>query len=182
MHKHIGIFSSVCCLTLTVFSFDCAAEGLTVKNGWVRMPPPVSDSAAAYLELHNETSADVYLTAITSDDADMVMLHQTQHDQHLTSMVEISNMLIPANSDVNLLPGKHHIMLSGLHRTFSANEQIFIQLHFSDGSTQQAMLEVRDPRIQTSVDDSGTLKVRDVTSTLPAMHDHMQHMHMGDSR
>ena len=178
MHRHIALFSSVCLITLTAYSTQCNAGELTVNNGWIRMPPPVSDSAAAYLELQNKTTADVHLTAITCDAADMVMLHQTQRNQNKTTMVELNNMLIPAESEVKLTPGDQHIMLSGLHHPLRANDEIYIQLHFSDGSTQQALLEVRDIRTQVTVQESGVLHMRSVRAQKPGEQTaHMEHMH-----
>ena len=135
------------------------ATDLVVKNAWVRMPPPVSDSAAAYLELHNTSEAAIHLTAVTTDVADMAMMHKSVQQGNIRKMQTSKHVLIPAQSSVIFEPGGSHIMLMGLHKSLHDGDEVYFKLHFSEGSTQSIILEVKDvrnmPQQESTMPESG---------------------------
>jgi len=125
---------------------DVGAAELTVEQAWLRLPPPVSDTAAAYMKIVNPTNGDVELTAITTESADIVMLHHVQLLQGVTRMLHADHVRIPAHEYFLFEPGKSHIMLMGLTHSLQAHDSVYVQLHFSDGSNKGVMLDVRDMR------------------------------------
>ena len=62
-------------LAISLFAVDAHAAGLDVHHAWVRLPPPVSDTAAVYVQLHNPAAQDVRIVGVSADVAASAMMH-----------------------------------------------------------------------------------------------------------
>lgn len=121
-------------------------DDLAITNGLIRLPPPGSQTAAAYLDIENHRNTDVCLMSITTDIAALPMIHQTIHDNGKSSMRETTQLTIPAHGSLQLQPGGMHIMLMNLEQPLLVDEDIYFNLHFSDGTTKSTVLKVKDMR------------------------------------
>jgi len=115
------------------------AADIEVLNVRVRMPPPVSDTAAAYLEVRNLDSEAHRLTGVTTDVADMTMFHGKD-------MKPLHDIQIAAGAHYIFAPGGAHIMLMGLRRELHAGDQITLKLQMADGQLLHVRAVVQDMR------------------------------------
>lgn len=131
-------------MMLTMLLGASGAQGaeLQVEQAWVRLPPPVSDTAAAYALFRNPGKHDVRIVGVSADVAVSAMLHTMAGGR----MRALKALEVPAGGEVRLAPGGMHIMLMGLKHPLAAGEQVHIDLEYTDGSHQQLQAEVRDAR------------------------------------
>jgi hypothetical protein len=129
-------------LALCLFAIDAHAAGLDVHHAWVRLPPPVSDTAAAYMQFHNPAARDVRIVGVSADVAMSAMMHSMADG----TMKALPTLTVPAGGRVAFAPGGMHIMLMGLKHPLSAGETVHIELRYADGSRQRMTAVVRDAR------------------------------------
>jgi periplasmic copper chaperone A len=129
-------------LTMLLGATGARAAELQVEQAWVRLPPPVSDTAAVYAMFRNPGKHDVRIVGVSADVAASAMLHTMAGG----SMRALKALKVPAGGEVRLAPGGMHIMLMGLKHPLTAGEKVRIDLEYADGSHQQLQAGVRDAR------------------------------------
>jgi len=132
--------------TAMVWCITPAYAGVIAEHAWVRMPPPVADTAAAYMTLRNRGDKDVAIIRVSSDVSARSEIHKVRKQGAMIRMSAIKNMTIPAHGSVTLEPGGLHLMLTGLKQELKQGQSVNLVLHFTDGSTIRAVALVRDPR------------------------------------
>jgi len=132
--------------TVVIWCINPAYAGVRVEHAWVRMPPPVADTAAVYMTLHNEGDRDVVAVHISSDVSRSAGIHMIRKQGAVMRMSVVNNMTIPAHGFVKLEPGTMHVMLTGLEQVLKQGQGVHIMLEFTDGSTIKIVAPVRDPR------------------------------------
>lgn len=133
-------------VVLMLLPFSATAAELQVKDGWVRLVPPVADTTAAYVTLVNPGDVKVTIIGVSSDVAGMAMLHTMTMQNGRMEMSELKRLDIPAHGEVALAPGGNHIMLMGLKHPLSAGESVELTLRYGDGTVQKLALQVVDAR------------------------------------
>jgi copper(I)-binding protein len=123
-----------------------AAAEITVEGAWVRMPPPVADTAAGYLTLNNSGDVGVNITAIESDAAGKPEFHSMSMHDGMMHMNRMGKVIVPAHGKLEFSPGGDHLMLKDLKRELKAGEYIILKFHTSDGYSVDVHAEVRDMR------------------------------------
>jgi len=126
-------------LALMLWANIAHACDVSMDNAWVRLPPPTSDVAAAYMRLSNDCKQSKVLQSISSPQAAMTMMH----DAHMQAM---PSLVIDAGQSVSFRPQHAHIMLMGLKDSLHQGESIILVLHWQDGSNQSTRLLVKDMR------------------------------------
>lgn len=116
------------------------ANGVTLQNGYVRLPPPGSP-AAAYFTLRN-TGIPRALVAADCDCAGMTMIHESVEQDGMVRMRHVDAAPLPAGGELVLKPGGLHVMLMRLAKPLQAGDQIALQLRFADGDTLIVTLPV----------------------------------------
>ena len=129
-------------LAISLFAVDAHAAGLDVHHAWVRLPPPVSDTAAVYVQLHNPAAQDVRIVGVSADVAASAMMHSMAGG----AMKALPALTVPAGGQGGFAPGGMHIMLMGLKHPLSAGEKVHVELRYADGSRQRMAAVVRDVR------------------------------------
>jgi len=132
--------------TTVVWCITPAYAGVIAEHAWVRMPPPVADTAAAYMTLRNEGDRDVVVDRISSDVSETSGIHRVLKQGAMMRMSTFRNMAIPAHGFVTLEPGGLHLMLTGLKRELKQGQSVNLVLYFTDGSTTRVVAPVHDPR------------------------------------
>ena len=122
----------ICWLALTAAA---RAEGLLVKDAWIRGVPPSAKSTAAFMIIQNSGTDEVVLKSAVCDIAEMVQIHTMEQVGEMMKMKELSELRVPAGSETALAPKGYHIMLIGLLRPISEGETIALSLNFADGTT-----------------------------------------------
>lgn len=123
-----------------------ASADITVEGAWVRMPPPVADTAAAYLVLNNSGDTDVNITAVEADVAGKPEFHSMSMHEGMMHMQKMDAVVVPAHGSIEFSPGGDHLMLKDLNRELKAGDHVMLKLHTSDGQAVGVHAEVRDMR------------------------------------
>jgi copper(I)-binding protein len=134
---HAGI-----CLLL---AGQCAAQ-VQVENAWVQLAPPAATVNAAYMQIHNPLSQAQTIIGARADCCAMVMLHQTRKNGDKVFMDHLEQLVIPAQSSVQLTPGGLHIMLMHATRELTLDSPVIISFDFDNGHTQDIELHVKNTR------------------------------------
>lgn len=126
--------------------FSAMAAELDLKDGWVRLMPPVADSTAAYLTLENHGNAAVTIVGVSSEAAGTAMLHGMSMKDGRMRMFELKSLEVPAHGKLALQPGGSHVMLMGLKKPLVEGQSVNLTLSYADGSSQSFGLKVVDAR------------------------------------
>ena len=155
--------SLVFLLLSIIASTVSAAAKLEIHDAWVREAPPNAEAMAAYLTLHNHSSKTYTLVSVSSPDFVQAMMHRTEQQDGMTTMLPISRVIISPNGSVSFQPGGMHLMLMKPKKHLVAGDKISLTLFFSDESSMKINLSVK----------------KDATEDDHAM-DHMEHMQHSD--
>ena len=123
-----------------------ALAEVTVERAWLRTPPQLSDTAAAYLILNNNGDADVRITSVETDIAGTAEFHSIIFLEGTVLMQKMSSPIVPAHGKLKLSAGGNHLMLKGLNRVLDTGDQVTLKLNTSDGQSVEAQAEVRGMR------------------------------------
>ena len=111
-----------------------SAGDIAVSGAYTRAMLPNAKTAGGYMSIANTgTSAD-RLTAITSQAATGVDVHQMKMNGDVMEMSPVEGGLeIPANGSVELAPSGYHLMFTGMAVPFKEGECVQIVLKFQSG-------------------------------------------------
>ena len=123
-----------------------ASNLATVKDAWIRLPPPGADIAAAYLTL--EAKRPLELSSATSPAAEAVELHSMSMKNGVMEMRHLLSLELKPGKPTTLEPGGLHLMLINLKKPLKAGAKVPIVLSFKQGKrvaetiTVQALVKV----------------------------------------
>ncbi|MDQ6990196.1 MAG: copper chaperone PCu(A)C [Mariprofundaceae bacterium] len=124
---------------IMMMSSELQACEVTVQHAWLRLPPPVSDTAAAYMQLNNHCQTTKQLKSISSPQASMVMMHHVK-------MKMMQSLVLKPQDGFTFQPKANHVMLMGLKAPIHKDTKVTLILHWQDGHQQTLQLEVKDMR------------------------------------
>lgn len=124
----------------------CATAEIVVEEAWIRLPPPVADTAAGYMTIRNHGEQDIEITGSRTSAAEQLEFHAMAMHDGMMHMQKMERVVIPAHSGISFDPGGNHLMLIGLQRVLETGEHLMITLETSDGQTIVVHAEVRDMR------------------------------------
>ena len=130
---------------LLLMPIQAAAE-IMVEEAWVRLPPPVAETAAAYMTIRNHGDQDIEITGVKAKVAERLEFHAMTMHGGMMHMQKMEKVVVPAHSGISFDPGGNHLMLIELQRVLEAGEHLMITLETSDGQTIVIRAEVRDMR------------------------------------
>ncbi len=123
------------------------ASDITVEPGaWVRLPPPVADTAVAYFTLRNPSPRDIELIGFNSTISEQAELHDTEMAHGMMKMHKLPQLRIKAGGTLRLQPGGKHLMLMRLKKPLHTGDQITIQIQRSHGDPIIVHAIVKDAR------------------------------------
>lgn len=121
---------------------EAAAEHATLEQGWAKAGDGMT---GVFGTLTNPGTEEITLERASTPAADLVELHETVMIDGEMKMRELEGgFVIPAGGTFDLEPGGNHIMLMEMGAPIVAGEQITVTLAFSDGSTSEVVVDVRD--------------------------------------
>ena len=104
---------------------------ISVDQPYARATPAGAATGAAYMTLTNKAQAADRLTAVSSDVADKLQIHEMAVVNGVMQMRQLADGLpVPAGGSVVLKPGGYHIMLIGLKKPLKAGETFPLTLTF----------------------------------------------------
>lgn len=98
-------------LALIVAACSSSDAPLVAIDVVVNAPPPGMKMSAGYLTLHNNTSAAITITRVSSPQFESVEMHETIIRDGISRMVALGEVTIPAEDSVSFKPGARHLML-----------------------------------------------------------------------
>lgn len=101
--------------------------GLVVTKAIVAEPPSM-DEASAYLVIRNDTPQEDTLVAVAADLAVRAEVHETMGEGEMRHMMAMSQLVLPARSEVRLVPGDKHVMLLQLRKKLVAGDEVTLYL------------------------------------------------------
>lgn len=106
----------------------------TVVEPWIREAPPTARVMAGYLVLSNAGDTPVTVTSISSPDFEAAEIHRTVVKEGVARMLPVTQLDIPANSQLKLEPGGLHLMLFEPQRPLLEGATVTLIIHRSNGS------------------------------------------------
>lgn len=101
-------------------------EGLRVVHAWTRATS--GDHAEVFMDIENESDAEIVLTAVSTALVDDVEIFLTLPGQD--SAVEVDELPIPAKSEMLLSPGGAFLELHGLSTKLAEGDEFEMDLTF----------------------------------------------------
>lgn len=130
----------LCLLALTFSQFALAAENVSVKDAWVRLPPPGAKVVGAYLTL--EAKQPTTFSSASSPAAKAVELHSMRMDQGVMEMRQLPSIALEAGKPIKLEPGGLHMMLIDLKKPLKAGDTVQFDLRFKQGKGKAESVRV----------------------------------------
>jgi copper(I)-binding protein len=123
------------------------AEELQVRDAWVRESAQGSPATAAYLVIRNTSAQATALRSVTTAAAGLTELHtmrMVQRDgREMMTMLQVSEVPVPAHADTELKPGGVHVMLFKLPQGLVPGGSVTLNLAFANGITKTVTAAVR---------------------------------------
>lgn len=129
-------------ILVTVFAGFAAAQDISLENGSIRQPMPGRTITAGYFTLHNATTEEQRLVAVSSPMFAKIELHQHSHQNGMMKMEQVEFIAIPAQQSVVLQPGGLHLMLFEPDAALAPGQMLPLELKFANGSTLSAEVPV----------------------------------------
>lgn len=134
-------------LGLCAFAPSAAAAEpacVSVREGWVRLPPGPMPMAAGYGQIRNDCRRAVVVVGAGSKAFGDVSLHETTLVDGVSRMRAVERLPIAAGATVDLKPGGLHLMLMQPEVALKAGAQLPLRLSLEDGRKVDGMLQVRN--------------------------------------
>ena len=128
-------------LLLIVLGSGSSYAEIVVKDGWVRLLPPMVKTTAAYMTITSSES-DTLLSA-SSPMAHMVELHQSSMTDGVMSMDHVDRLNISSGQAIILSPSGYHLMVMGLKQPLKDGDTYPIHLRFEKAGEVSVQLDVR---------------------------------------
>jgi len=113
-----------------------ACDGFEAHDAYARTSTAMSQSGAAFMVLHNHGATDCHVTGARSDVSMRTELHTHAEDaQGVMRMIHVEEgFVLPADGELVLERGGHHVMFMGLNRTLAQGDVVTVTLLFADGA------------------------------------------------
>lgn len=131
---------------LMLFAPAIASAEISVEDAWVRMPPPVADTAAGYMTFRNSGSHDVEITGVTCNVSKSPEFHSMSMHGDMMHMMKMEKVVVPAHGELRFESGGNHLMLQELTGELHAGDHVMITVTTSAGDHIMVHAEVRDLR------------------------------------
>lgn len=134
-------------LPLLMLLCSCSvSEQPLVTDAWIRLPPPGSHHAAAYLSLYNGSGQEVVITAVDAPGFRHATIHRTVTEDGTSRMQTALPLSIDPDSRIEFTPGGLHVMLIDAQQPLRAEQHYSLQLILQSGSVVEFTAEVIDAR------------------------------------
>ncbi|MFW5955126.1 MAG: copper chaperone PCu(A)C [Rhodothermales bacterium] len=125
---------------------DLGSADVRVVDAWVRaMPGGAANRTAAYLTIINPTNDALNLTAVTTEVASTVELHETTVENDVMRMRQVDVINVPAGGQMELSPGGHHVMLLDVRQRLVEGDSVSLLLDFQERPSITVRAPVREP-------------------------------------
>nr|CAX83903.1 conserved uncharacterized protein [uncultured bacterium] len=124
-----------------------AETALMVHDPWIREAPPVAQTQAGYMMIHNGSGKEVSIVSATSPAFAKVEMHETVTTKEgMSTMKAMERMTVQPGGQLTLAPGGYHLMLIAPVKALKSKDKVPLTLKLEDGSLVQVEAEVRAPQ------------------------------------
>lgn len=136
------------CVLLGMCAFATSAVAaepacVSLREGWVRLPPGAMPMAAGYGQIRNDCRQAVVVVAAGSKAFGEVSLHETTVVGGVSRMRAVERLPIAPGATVSLKPGGLHLMLMQPEVALKEGAQLPLRLSLEDGRRVDGTLQVR---------------------------------------
>ena len=112
----------------------CEKNGssISLNNLEIYAPLPGNTVTSGYTKITNNTDVTISIDSITSPDFETVEIHETIIVNGIARMIEIEQLIIPANSDVVLKRGGKHFMFFDPTKNINIGQNIKLNIKLSN--------------------------------------------------
>ena len=119
-----------------------AGDVVAIMNSWVREAHEAAKVNAGYMTLVNVSSEDVTLSKVESDAYESIEVHEMKSVDGMMEMNEVTDLMIPANGQIQFAPGGKHLMLMGPKEHLTKGQKVNMTLTFKSGKKQTVTINV----------------------------------------
>lgn len=105
-----SLIFSLILLFMTCFNLH-AESALQIKQAWIPEAPPGARVMAGYMSLHNPSSKNIDIVAVSSPQFNSVEMHLSMESNGTAKMLPQTKLSIGAKSTLVLKSGSYHLML-----------------------------------------------------------------------
>lgn len=116
---------------------------VTITESWARATMPGQPVGAAYMKI--SSPFHMTLSHVETDAAEHVQVHSMHMHDGVMQMRALDEVDIPADKEVELSPGRTHLMLLGLKNPLKAGDAIPIRLTFTRAGKEKITVVVTVP-------------------------------------
>ncbi|WP_417455965.1 copper chaperone PCu(A)C [Kordiimonas sp.] len=127
--------------TTPAFAHGEEGHGLSIEKAWARKTSRTV-SAAVYLTITNDTHNMEFLNGVSTDIANMAMIHQSREVDGVMQMDHVDTLPIAPGETLEFAPGGYHVMLMGLSKPLAKGDVFTITLDFENAGTTPVIVEV----------------------------------------
>lgn len=121
-----------------------AADGITIKDPWIRAAPPNATVMAGYLTIVNDMGTAVAIRSARSTDFAKVEVHETVMRDGRVHMQHRPELPIAAHSSVKLEPNGMHLMLVEPKRRLALGASVAVVFTLADGKEVTFNINVKN--------------------------------------
>ncbi len=111
------------------------AADINVDNVRARTSKPGANNSAIFMNIKNNSDADVKLIEVKSSVCKSTEMHTHKHENGMKSMVQVPDIEIAKKGETKLEPGGLHVMLMGLNQPLKDGDKVDLWMKFSNGET-----------------------------------------------
>lgn len=120
-----------------------AADGLTITNARLVLPPVAGRPAAVYFDLSYAGAPGVSIAGVTVEGAGMAMIHDYAESKGAMKMVMADKVPLDPGAPVRFAPGGLHVMAMEPAAQWKAGDMVNVTLALSDGTSRSIAAVVR---------------------------------------
>jgi copper(I)-binding protein len=118
---------------------------ITISQAWVQEGPPNARVLAGFMQINNNSTKTVTITAATSDVFNSIEFHRTVEDKGMARMQKQQHLTIPAGGRLKLEHGGYHLMLMQPSKRLKTGDIVNIEFTIPTLDKVSVKLEVRQP-------------------------------------
>ena len=115
---------------------------VAIMNAWVREAHAGATVNAGYMTLVNVGPEEVTLVKVESEAYEAIEVHEMTRVDGFMEMHEVTDMVIPSNSQIQFEPGGMHLMMMGPKQHLSTGQKVDMTLTFKSGKQQTLSVNV----------------------------------------
>lgn len=139
----VCVLLGLCAIAASASAVAAAPACVSLRDGWVRLPPAGMPMAAGYGQIRNDCREAVVVIAAGSKAFGDVSLHETTLVDGVSRMRAVERLPIAAGATVELKPGSLHLMLMQPEVPLKEGAQLPLRLSLEDGRKVDGQLQVR---------------------------------------